>query len=94
MTIEIKELGSELCKTRRMFRKIRNNGTLNGIRVVHDYTIYEIIYFSFYILHRHWYSRMLFDYTICFRGKYDTSCGVLRIVDVEEHLYEKIYSAS
>ncbi|MFA6336196.1 MAG: hypothetical protein WCX48_11735 [Bacteroidales bacterium] len=94
MSIEIKELGSELCKTRRVCRKIRNNGKLNGIRVVHDYTENKIIDFDFHVLKKHWYNRIFFDYSVCFWGKYDVSTGVLRIGNVEEHLYEKIYSAS
>ncbi len=94
MTIEIKELGKDECKIRRICRRIRNNGSINNIRVVHDYTKNEIIDFDFYVLKKHWYDRVFFDFSVHFWGKLDTETCVLRIGNIEERLYKQVLAAS
>ena len=101
MTIQIKELATEECKLRRICRQIKNNGKLNNIRInktkydeIIEYD--EIIYYNFGVLYNSRWKRIthIFPFSVAFCGKLNTETYTLTIGNVEEHLFDKIYTAS
>lgn len=95
MPIEIKDLDMGECKTRRLCRRIRENGDLNLIRVVQESSSMNgVIEFDFVVMRKTWLDRMIFNSSLRFYGELDVKTCTMRIRHVEEHLYERIYDAS
>jgi len=95
MTIIIKELATEECKLRRICRQIKNNGKLNNIRV-NKSAYSKTIEYDFEVLYNSRWKRIthIFPFSVAFWGKLDTETCTLTIGNVEEQLFDKIYTAS
>lgn len=96
MVIQVKELTGEECKIKRIKAKIRKNGKLNRIEVCVNRKYDDKIEYTFTALKPTWFGRHLsiISWTVRFWAIFDLKTCTLRIGNVEEHLYDKIYAAS